>query len=427
MAIGKRANGAIADRLAHNGIHYGWLVVGVTFLVLLVSAGMRTLPGVVIRPLEAEFGWDRSAISLAIAVSLFTFGLAGPFSGRLTDRFGPRIVMLVGLILSVVGSAAMLLMTTLLELVAWWGLLVGLSTGALAMVMAATVANRWFVTRRGFVVGILGAGSSAGQFVFVPAAMALTLTFGWRAAIVLGVVLLGLVALPLALLLMRDRPADVGLQAYGAEDATAAAQAAGGPLTPLSEAVRSGDFWLLAATFGVCGFTSNGLIGVHLIPHAVEHGFTENVAAGALALLGAMNIVGTTASGWLTDRYNPRRLLAIYYGFRALSLVLLPFVQNEMGLMLFAVLFGLDYIATVPPTVALTADRFGRRSVGTIFGWIFCAHQIGAAVASYYGGVVYDALGAYDTAFFAAGLLGFLAAALSLRISLSLRVAPAPA
>lgn len=410
------------------GVHYGWVIVALTFLVLLVSTGVRSLPAVVIKPLEAEFGWDRASLSMAVAVSLITLGLAGPFAGRLMDRFGPRLVMIGGLALTVIGSGAMLIMGTLWELYLWWGLVVGIGTGALSIVMGATVANRWFVERRGLVTGILGAGNSAGQLIFVPAMMALTLTFGWRSAIALGVAITAVVLLPLAVSLMRDRPSEVGLDLYGADKQPGAAAAAiDGPSTTVFQAARTVDFWLLSGSFAVCGFTSNGLIGTHLVPHAVEHGFTENVAAGALALIGAMNIVGTMGSGYLTDRFNPRLLLAAYYGFRALSLVFLPFVTDVMGLTLFAILFGLDYIATVPPTIALTADRFGRRSVGLLFGWISCAHQVGAALASYLGGLTYVWLGDYQLAFLAAGGLGFVAAGLSTRIHRAPRPAPATA
>jgi predicted MFS family arabinose efflux permease len=289
--------------------------------------------------------------------------------------------------------------------------------------MGASIANLWFVAQRGFVTGLLSAGVSAGQLVFVPAMMALTVTFGWRAALGLLAVVLGLVILPLALALMRSDPADVGLKPYGATANPATAAAPVGRLTPLAEALRTRDFWLLAGSFFVCGFTTNGLIGTHLIPHAIEHGFTEYEAAGALALVGAMNVVGTTASGYLTDRYDPRRLLAIYYGFRALSLAFLPWVHDTLSLTVFAIVYGLDFIATVPPTVALTADRFGRRSIGTIFGWIFLSHQIGAAVASLSAGVVRVWLGDYVAAFLASALLGFIAAAVCLRITPPKRMA----
>jgi sugar phosphate permease len=428
MAIGDTPRATWAVRMASRwGIYYGWLVVAVTFLALLVAAGVRQAPGVVIKPLEAEFGWDRASISFAVAISLLMYGLAGPFGGRMMDRFGPRRVMLWAMVLAVAGSAAMLAMSTLVELTLWWGVVVGLATGALAMVAGATVANRWFVARRGFVIGLLGAGVSAGQLIFLPAMMALTLVFDWRSAIGLMMGVLGIVVLPLGLLVLRDQPADVGLEAYGATAESRAEVAGGGLFTPLSQALRSGDFWLLSGSFFVCGFTSNGLIGTHFIPHAVEHGFTEYTAAGAMALIGAMNVVGTTMSGYLTDRYNPRVLLAIYYGFRAVSLVMLPLVSDILGLTVFAIMFGLDYIATVPPTAVLTADRFGRRSVGLLFGWISFSHQVGGAAAAYGGGLVYNYLGDYQVAFLAAGALGFIAAALSLRIAPRGRALPATA
>ncbi len=286
-----------AARLAERaGLHYGWLVVGVTFLVLLTAAGLRNLPGVVIKPFEEEFGWDRAAISFAIAVSLLTYGLAGPLSGRLVDRFGPRGVMLGGLLLTLIGSGAMLTMQSLVELNVWWGLLVGSGTGALAVVMGAAIANRWFATRRGLVTGILGAGSSAGQLVFIPAMMGLTLAFGWRAAIGVSVLAFAVLIVPLVFLIVRDTPSDVGLAPYGASPTSQTTSTPVEPLLSVLAAARTGDFWLLAGSFFVCGFTSNGLIGTHLIPHAVEIGLTENVAAASLALMGAMNVVGTTAS-----------------------------------------------------------------------------------------------------------------------------------
>ncbi|MDP8923736.1 MAG: MFS transporter [Chloroflexota bacterium] len=417
MASEQRTGFGLAATLARrSGVHYAWFIVGLTFVVLLVAAGPRTLAGILIVPLEGEFGWDRASLSLAVAISWVTGGLASPFSGKLVDRFGARGVMIGGLLLTLIGTAAMLTMHSLLELNLWWGIFVAFGSGSLAVVMAAAVANRWFIGRRGLVTGILGAGTSAGQFIFVPLMMGLTVAFGWRAAVGAGALVL-LILLPFVLLVMRNGPAEVGSEPYGAEDIPAGSTPAAGPLTPLSEALRTRDFWLLAGSFFVCGFTSNGLVGTHLIPHALEHGFTEATAAGAMALIGAMNIVGTTISGYLTDRFNPRRLLAGYYAFRAASLVLLPAVTDVYGLTMFAILFGLDYIATVPPTSVLTADRFGRRSVGFLLGWIFFAHQIGAGLASYFGGVARVAFGDYTMAFLAAGVLGFVAAGLSLRIN----------
>lgn len=398
------------------GVHYGWLVISVIFLVLLTSAGIRNIPGLVIKPLEDEFHWSRSAISFAIAVSILMYGLGGPFSGRLISRYGPMRLLIGGLVVSALGTGSLVWLQNIVQLSLIWGVLVGVATGVLAIPLGAAVANRWFAQRRGLVVGILGAGSSAGALIWVPIMMQLTVTSGWRAAIVLGAVLL-LALVPLVLLVVRDSPASVGLRAYGAEHEPASDAIADQRTTPMSEALRSRDFWLLSGSFFVCGLTSNGVIGTHLIPHAVEHGFTENVAAGALALIGAFNVVGTICSGYLTDRFNPRWLLATYYAFRAASLVLLPSVSTETGLVVFSVMFGLDYIATVPPTVALTADRFGRASLATIFGWISFAHMVGGALASYGSGVAHDLFGDYTLAFIVAAIFGFIAAGLSLQIS----------
>lgn len=404
--------------------HYGWIVVGVTAATLIVSAGVRSAPGVMIHPLEVELGWSRATISFAVSIGLLLFGLAGPLAGWLMDRFGPRLVMLGGLALIGASMAAGAAMTSLWQLNLFWGALSGLGTGVAAQVLGAAVANRWFAARRGLVTGMFGAATSAGQLIFIPLLMWLVVTIGWRASTLVLAGAAAALLLPV-LLLMRDDPADIGLRPYGAPDAPQAA-----PATPTAEggvmrrAVRAPEFWLLAGSFFICGATSNGLIGTHLIPHAIDHGIAEVTAASVLALMGAMNFVGTVTSGWLTDRYNPRKLLAWYYGFRGLSLLLLPFVHDFSGLAMFAVLFGLDYIATVPPTAALVAHIFGRKHVGAVFGWVFCAHQFGAALAAWLGGVVRDATGDYGVAFIAAGVLAITAAGLALRIG---RAPTAPA
>jgi MFS family permease len=398
------------------GIFYGWVVVAVTWITVLAGAGLRQIPAVVIKPLEAEFGWDRASISLAVAVSLIAYGLGSPFSGKLIDRFGPRTVTLWALGFALVGAAGLVTTRTVAELIWWLGVVVGLGTGALALVLSATVANRWFVRHRGLVTGLLAAGTSAGQLVFIPVMMALTLTYDWRAPILFSLAFLAIVVLPLLVFVMRDGPRCVGVEPLGAEPETTAASVPTAPLASMRDVVRTADFWLLSASFFVCGVTTNGLIGTHLVPHAVEHGFSEYTAAGALALLGGMNVIGTTASGYLSDRLDPRKLLAVYYGLRSVALLLLPLVNEPVGLTVFAIVFGLDWIATVPPTIALTADRFGRASVGTVFGWIFCCHQFGAAAASYAGGLAHDMLGDYQAAFIVAAIMGFIAAGISTRI-----------
>lgn len=398
---------------------YAFVIVLITFVVLLAAAGVRAAPGVLIKPLEAEFGWDRASISLAIAVSILAFGLGAPLSGGLIDRFGPKKVMLGGLVLIVGGLVPLALMTDLWQLHLFWGVVTGVGTGAVTNVLGATVALRWFRAHRGIVLGAFAAASSAGQLIFIPSLQAVVLDSGWRIAVGGMAAILGLTLLPV-LLMMRDRPSDVGQLAYGAtgdEAAEAADRAEAARTTSLRDAARNRDFWLLAGSFFICGYTSNGLIGTHLIPHAVEHGFTEVTAAGAVALMGTMNIVGTMASGWLTDRYDNRRLLAAYYGFRALSIASLPFILEIPQLFLFAIVYGLDWIATVPPTANLTARIFGRGSLGTIYGWIFCSHMVGAALAAFLGGLFRDVYGDYHAIFISAALIGFVAVLLATRIS----------
>jgi MFS family permease len=398
-------------------VHYAWIIVGIAFLVLLVAAGVRTAPQVLIKPLEQEFGWTRSNISFAIAVSILWFGLGGPLAGSLVERFGLRRAMIGGLGLIALGLGAMLGINALWQLHLFWGVLVGIGTGALANVLGAVVAQRWFVTHRGLVVGMLGAASATGQLIFLPAMIAFTTWGGWRGAIQIAALASIAIVIPVAWL-MREFPCDKNLRAYGDDGARVAQteNADASRRTSLADAARTLDFWLLAASFFVCGYTTNGLIGTHLLPHAIEHGFDSAIAANAIVLMGLMNIVGTLTSGWLSDRYDNRMLLAVYYSFRAASIAFLPFISDMSGLFIFAFVYGLDWIATVPPTINLTAQRFGRASVGVLYGWIFFSHMVGAAVAAYIGGVVRDTFGDYTVAFFSAAALGFIAAGFSMTI-----------
>ncbi len=417
--------------------YYGWVVVGVVFTALLVSAGVRAAPTVLINPLESELGWGRATISAAVSVGLLLYGLSGPAAGWLMDRFGPKRLTLLGLAIIGGSTLAGAAVTELWQLHLFWGVLSGVGTGIVAPVLGATVANRWFVERRGLVLGIFGAAASAGQLVSVPTLMWLVVEVGWRSGTVVLAVAALLIILPV-LFLMRDDPARLGLRPYGEpagvepNEAPAALQSpAPEPGTGVADAVvdaqdrkggaillafRSPVFWLLSGSFFICGATSNGIIGVHFVPHSIDHGIPEVTAASVLALMGAMNFVGTIASGWLTDRFDPRKLLAVYYTGRGLSLLLLPFVTDFGGLAVFAIFFGLDYIATVPPTVALVADRFGRTHVGAVFGWVFFGHQLGAALASYLGGVARDSLGDYRLAFLTAGVLAVMGALMALGV-----------
>jgi sugar phosphate permease len=398
-------------------LHYAWVVTAVTFIALLAASSVRAAPGVFIVPLEQEFGWDRAVISLAVSISLITFGLGGPIGGTLVDRIGPRRALLGGLGMIAAGLYLLVSLRDLWVLYVIWGVLIGVGTGIASQVTGATVAHRWFRSHRGLVIGLFGAATSVGQLIFVPQMMALTVSVGWRAGITL--VMFGALAAAVpVVLLMRDRPSDIGVRALG-EGATvsAAEKASDARRTPLAVAIRNRDFWLLASSFFICGYTSNGLVGTHLIPHAMEHGFTAVTSATAVGVMGAMNVVGTLASGWASDRYDNRRLLAAYYGFRAISLTALPIIYEAQWLYAFAVLYGLDWIATVPPTANLTAQIFGRASLGQLYGWIFFSHMVGAALAAFAGGYFHTVLGDYHLMFISAALMGFVAVGLALRIA----------
>ncbi|MGL4609694.1 MAG: MFS transporter [Trueperaceae bacterium] len=404
-------------------LYYGWIVVAVTAIALILAAGARSAPGVFVLPIQTDFPlWKRADISFAISIGLVMFGFGGPLSGWLMDKFGPRRIVFIGLLITAVSMALSAMIQELWQLNALFGFLSGVGTGIVGSVLGATVANRWFLKRRGLIVGVFGAATSAGQLIFYPLLQYLVNGMGWRITSFWIAVFTAVLALPI-LLLMRNSPSDIGEKPYGA-DADYTPTKLTGDANIMTKALRSVDFWLLAITFFVCGATSNGLIGIHFIAHAVEHGFAENIAASTLAFMGVFNFVGTIASGWLTDRFNPRFLLAIYYTFRGLSLLFLPFIHDQLGLSFFAILFGLDYIATVPPTVALTADTFGRRNVGVVYGWIFCAHQLGAASAAWFGGLIRDTYGNYNAAFIIGGGVAIAGGVLALGIRLKNKTLP---
>jgi MFS family permease len=407
-------------------LHFAWVVAGVAFIALLAAAGFRAAPAVLMVPLQEEYGWPRAAISLAVSVNLVLFGVVAPFAAALIERLGMRRVVAVALVLISAGSALAVLVRDSWQLVLCWGVLIGVGAGSMAMVFAATVANRWFVRHRGLVTGVLTAAGATGQLVFLPVVAALTERSGWRIG---SLVIAGaaLAVVPLVLGLLRDRPADLGLTAYGAEpdgpqpDRSPVARPRA--LGVLRDAARTRPFWLLAGGFAICGMTTNGLIGTHFIPAAHDHGMPATTAAGLLALIGVFDIIGTIGSGWLTDRVDSRLLLGVYYGLRGLSLLLLPglFAESARPSMLVFILFyGLDWVATVPPTVALCREYYG--ATGTIvFGWVFASHQIGAAIAATAAGAVRDVLGDYLTTWLFAGGLSILAAGLSVAIRHGMR------
>lgn len=411
-------------------LHPAWIVAGVAFLALLGAAGFRAAPGVMIVPLEEEFGWSRTSISVAVGINILLFGLVAPFAAALMERFGLRRVTTFALLFISAGSALSIFVTASWQLILTWGILIGVGSGSMALVFVATVVDRWFVAKRGLVIGILSAGSATGQLIFLPLMAALVDSGGWRQASLL-IALAALAVVPLVLIFLRNSPAELGTTRLGEtpeaslaqERSIAAAVSSGlGParraISVLVTSSRNPTFWALALGFAICGASTNGLVGVHFIPSTHDHGMPESTAASLLAVVGVFDILGTVLSGWLTDRVNPRILLAIYYAGRGISLLVLPLLLSstlQPSLIIFIVFYGLDWVATVPPTIALCREVFGE-SGPIVFGWVFAAHQIGAALASVAAGFVRDATGEYTWAWIAAALLCAVAAGVSISI-----------
>jgi MFS family permease len=410
-------------------LHYGWIVAGATFLSGLIMAGAVGAPGIFIIPLQQEFGWSNSDISAALAIRFFLFGIMAPFAAALMNKYGVRRIVLIAQAIVAVCLIASLWMTSLWQLLLLWGVGVGIGTGMTALVLGATVATRWFVAQRGLVVGVLTASVATGQLIFLPLLTSLAVSYGWRVALMVVCAAVGCAAVVM-LLVMRDRPSDVGLLPYGHEGPPPVAPPVPASVTAaafgaLRDAARTKAFWILFATFFICGASTNGLIQTHFIPMCVDFGLSQTNAAGLLAAIGVFDFIGTIASGWLADRYDNRWLLFWYYGLRGLSLVFLPFTDfTFFGLSVFAVFYGLDWIATVPPTVKLTAQKFGAERANLVFGWIFAGHQIGAAMAAFAAGFSRTMLATYLPAFFAAGALCMIAAVVVLMIE-ERRAAPA--
>ena len=414
----------LSAALARRHIHYGWVMVAVTFLTALITAGTVGAPGVFIVPLQREFGWSTAEISSALSVRFILFGLMAPFAAALMNRYGLRNVTLSALLIVGCALVSSLKMTQVWQLMLLWGVVIGIGTGMTALVLGATVATRWFTARRGLVLGILTASVATGQLLFLPLLASVTEKMGWRIALSLVCVMLALAAFAV-LLVMRDRPGDVGLRPFGDEGkeplpppAPSSGPIVTAALGTLRDAARTKAFWILFVTFFICGASTNGLIQVHLIPMCLDFGIPQIQAASLLAAMGVFDLFGTMFSGWLSDRYDNRWLLFWYYGLRGLSLLMLPFTDFSFyGLSLFAMFYGLDWIATVPPTVRLTAQRFGPERANLVFGWIFTGHQLGAAFAAFGAGLSRTALATYLPAFFLAGALCVVAALIALAIS----------
>lgn len=407
-------------------IHYAWIVIGVAFVTFLVSAGVRATPTVLIVPLQQAFGWSREDITFAIGVQLLVYGLVGPFSAGLVERFGLRPTLVGAMALAALSFAGTLTATAPWQLAIYWGLGAGVGTGSAALVLAAIIANRWFVARRGTAMGILTGSAAAGQLIFLPLLATITVHVGWRAAVITTCIAAAAVV-PVVYVFMRDRPSDMGLKPYGvAPDAPEPppmprVNPVAAAFLALGDAVRQRDFWLLSGSFFVCGATTFGLIGTHFIPACLDHGIPATAAADTLAAMGVCNVIGTVASGWLSDRFDSRWLLFWYYTLRGLSLLFLPYAFElpAWGLGMFGLFYGFDWITTVPPTVRLTAKSFGVQRSGIVYGWIMVMHQVGAAIFAFAAGVIRTDFGDYFSAFIISGLVCFVAAALVLGVGRS--------
>jgi sugar phosphate permease len=420
-------------RMLNGRVHYAWIVASVTFLVLLAAVGVRATPSVLIVPLERAFGWSRGTISFAISLNIVLYGLMGPFAAALMQQLGIRRTVLLALTLISASVAASTLMTEPWQLVLSWGLAVGLGTGVTALVLGATIVNRWFARHQGLVMGIITASTATGQLVFLPLLAAVAEDAGWQAVAWIAAIAAAAM-IPLVALLVPENPAAVGLAPYGAARDDIAPQPRANPvgvaLAALGRGARSGGFWLLFASFFVCGASTNGLIGTHLISYCIDHGIPEVQGAGLLAAMGVFDLIGTTASGWLSDRFDSRWLLFWYYGLRGLALIYLPYSGFSLyGLSLFAVFYGLDWIATVPPTVRLATQLFGKADAPIIFGWLLAGHQLGAGVTALEAGVLHAMLGTYLVPVLISGSLCLVAALLVLRIGRGRAggIAPVPA
>jgi predicted MFS family arabinose efflux permease len=406
----------LAGRLSRIGIHYGWVMVALTFITLICSSAAFSLGGVLIDPIATEFGWQRSDVSAAIGLMFFVFACMAPFAGALMLRYGVARVVATSATLVVTGLTTTTMVSERWQLLISMGMVLGAAAGMVGAGLAATIASRWFVQRRGVAMGILTSAFAAGQLVFLPTTAWLATAYGWRAAVV-PVAVGGAICATLYVLVGLNWPADVGQPAFGesriVETVPSAEGAVALSLRALKDASRVPVFWLLATTFFICGLSSNGIVQQHFIPFCADNNIGPVMAASYLALVGVCNFIGTIGSGWLSDRFDNQKLLAVYYALRGASLVWLPFSDFSVyALTLWAIFFGLDFVATVPPTVRLTGQAFGAKMGPVVFGWIFAAHQAGASVAAYGSGASRDMLLTYMPAFVIAGMACFLAAAL---------------
>ncbi|EHM25492.1 major facilitator superfamily permease [Streptomyces sp. W007] len=394
----------------------------------IVTAGaFTTVPGLLVTPLHENYAWDRGQIALAASVNMILFGLTAPFAAALMDRVGIRRVVVGALLLVSAGALLTSFMSQPWQLVAYWGVLIGLGSGCLTMTFAASITADWFDKRRGLVTGALSSSSHLGQLIFLPLLAWSVDRFDWRPPVVtLAFVALAVAAL--VFLLLRDHPADVGAKPYGATEFVPKPDrvpgAARRTIAVLVAALRTGPFWLLAGMFVICGASTNGIMWSNWAPAAHDHGMAVTAAASMLSLIGIFSALGAIFSGWLTDRFDPRRLLTVYFAIRALTLLALPLVFTSTVTVLmiaFVVVYGLVDVATVPPVIELSRRVYGEDGP-IVFGWANSAHQLGAGASAFLGATARDLFGTYDVVWTALSVACVVAALMALVVR-----APRPA
>lgn len=405
-------------------IHPAWTALVVTFLTLMATAGFRSAPSVLIVPLEDAFGWSRAQVSTAIAINVLIYGLIAPFAAALMERFTVRKVVMAALTFVAISAGSTVFISQAWHLWLLWGVCVGVGTGSMALVFAATVANRWFIKNKGIVVGALTAASATGQLIFLPLLSHFAVTYGWK-SVSITIAIASFAVVPLIYFFLKESPAAVGTTPYGAPDdwqplEKSDLSAYRLAVDTISKAKSNRDFRILFFTFFVCGLSTNGLIGTHFIPAAHDHGMAEPVAASLLALVGVFDVIGTLASGYLTDKYDPRKLLFFYYGLRGLSLFLLPsilFSSVHPSTLVFVIFYGLDWVATVPPTLILCRMILGPGRATVVYGWVFVGHQVGASVAALGAALLRVQLGDYAVAFYISAAMCLVSALMVLQIA----------
>ena len=420
MPSGGQGAGSTVKNRSSGGIYYGWIVVAACVFIAMAGSGAYNGFGVFIIPMSEEFGWSRSAISLAASVGAIVGGLSQPFFGRVFDRIGGRRLILVGLVAFGVSNILLMFTSNLLYLVLVFGVLIALAGSAGTFNTAVTLVSKWFERRRGTAIALVSAGGSLSGMVFVPFVAYTIPLVGWRNTwLIMGLIVLVL-AVPVAFMVLKDDPSEVGHLPDGDKDATYPGSARSTSRAPLEtghwlNALRSLPFWQISGGYFVCGVTTS-MISTHFVPYAVEEGFSASEGALAFGVLSGLNIIGVLGAGMLGDRLGRKNVLAAVYVTRAVAFLVLLTVPGLWGLFGFAIISGFSWYGTVPLTTSLTAEVYGIRHIGTLSGITYLAHAVGGAMSVQFAGIMKDVTGAYLVPFGAGGLLLLVAAAVSLTI-----------